>query len=227
MRWSCFILYLSASSVVRGTAFAPSVKLTNKNQNNKFFNNNNQNVLRPNKNSNNRNGLSQLASAVPFSSAPPTNETSVVFASRAGAFAAPLTTTSVATPTNTKASAAQKTVISTCALLMLDFAFKRILKASGLSFPSSLAGMGVLFATLLMAPFGEGLYQLLQPGSNLMAKWLQVFLVPNLVILPLAPSLGSTMEVSILVLRKIHLLGGMSFGQNLTLIIRAFCLKSS
>jgi hypothetical protein len=43
---------------------------------------------------------------------------------------------------------------------------------------------------------GDGVYDLLSPGSDVLAKWLPVFFVPSLVTLPLAPSLGSSMEVS-------------------------------
>ena len=191
-----FLVFYTISTVNGSEAFAPSLKSSNKKN---FFNN--LNVLRPtNKNNNNnRNGLSQLASAVPFSNtAPATNETSAV--AYAGAYNGATATPSTSTPTTSATSkllsnTASKTVLSTAALLMLDFAFKRMMKMSGISFPSNLAGMGVLFATLLIAPFGDKLYQILKPGSDLMAKWLQVFLVPNLVVLPLAPALGSSMEV--------------------------------
>jgi hypothetical protein len=97
---------------------------------------------------------------------------------------------------NTASPTTQQTIVSTATLIMLNFMFSRILKSCGFSFPSSLAGMGFLFATFLVVPGGETVYRVLKPGANLMAKWLQVFLVPNLVILPLAAGLGSTMEVS-------------------------------
>jgi putative effector of murein hydrolase len=42
---------------------------------------------------------------------------------------------------------------------------------------------------------GDGVYDLLSPGSDVLAKWLPVFFVPSLVTLPLAPSLGSSMEL--------------------------------
>lgn len=44
--------------------------------------------------------------------------------------------------------------------------------------------------------FGDGLYQLLRPGSTVLAKWLPVFFVPSLVTLPLAKSLGTAQEVA-------------------------------
>jgi putative effector of murein hydrolase LrgA (UPF0299 family) len=149
-------------------------------------------------------------SAVPLSSYP-VNETSVVFGSSSSAngmsYGGALSSSSASSSANSAAAvdkslqAAQqfgKTAASTALLLLLDFTFKRVLRHYGISFPASLAGMGFLFGTFLLAkPFGIGetLYQVLQPGSQLLAKWMQVFLLPNLVILPLAPGLGSTTEV--------------------------------
>jgi hypothetical protein len=42
---------------------------------------------------------------------------------------------------------------------------------------------------------GEGMYQLLNPGATLLAKWLPVFFVPSLIMLPLASGLGTVWEV--------------------------------
>jgi len=91
----------------------------------------------------------------------------------------------------------QKSVISASALVVLDIAFRRLFQAWCISFPSSLAGCGVLFASLLALPFGDKLYDALNPGSSLLAKWLPVFFVPSLVTLPLADGLGSAVEVSL------------------------------
>ena len=85
---------------------------------------------------------------------------------------------------------------SASALVVLDILFRRLLQRFSISFPSSLAGCGVLFATLLAAPKGPQLYNLLSPGAALLAKWLPVFFVPSLVTLPLAAGLGTAMEVN-------------------------------
>jgi hypothetical protein len=137
-----------------------------------------------------RNGLELCASAMPRMLV---NETSYdTFDPSFSAVAAVIKLPNA----NTASPTTQQTIVSTAMLVMLNFMFSRILKSFGFSFPSSLAGMGFLFATFLVVPGGETVYQVLKPGANLMAKWLQVFLVPNLVILPLAAGLGSTMEVS-------------------------------
>jgi len=78
---------------------------------------------------------------------------------------------------------------------------RRLFQKYAISFPSSLAGCGFLFATLLglnalNKRWGDGLFEVLNPGAAVLAKWLPVFFVPNLVTLPLAPSLGDAVEVS-------------------------------
>lgn len=90
---------------------------------------------------------------------------------------------------------ATKSFDSASVLVLLDILFRRLLQRFSISFPSSLAGCGVLFATLLAAPKGPELYNLLAPGAALLAKWLPVFFVPSLVTLPLADGLGTAMEV--------------------------------
>ena len=90
----------------------------------------------------------------------------------------------------------KKSVISASALVVLEILFRRLFQALSISFPSSLAGCGVLFVSMLALPFGDRLYNALSPGSALLAKWLPVFFVPSLITLPLADGLGSAAEVS-------------------------------
>jgi hypothetical protein len=103
------------------------------------------------------------------------------------------TTTTTATTTTT--------LLSASLLIGLDIVFRRILQMASISFPSSLAGCGALFATMLLVPTGKGkggessLFQALTPGAALLAKWLPVFFVPSLVTLPLASGFGSFAEV--------------------------------
>ena len=80
-------------------------------------------------------------------------------------------------------------------LVVLDIAFRHILKRASISFPSSLAGCGALFATMLALPQGESIFNALSPGAAILAKWLPVFFVPSLVTLPLASGFGSATEV--------------------------------
>ena len=84
----------------------------------------------------------------------------------------------------------------------LDYIFRKAFKKYGINFPSQLGGCCILFVSMLLAEivkpgFGDGIFALLSPGAGLLAKWLPVFFVPGLAMLPLAPSMGSPLEVSI------------------------------
>jgi putative effector of murein hydrolase LrgA (UPF0299 family) len=100
------------------------------------------------------------------------------------------------TPEDKPAGPTVKTsLVSASALVVLDIASRRLLKSMSIAFPSSLAGCGVLLASMLTLPFGGRIYDALSPGSTLLAKWLAVMFVPSLVTLPLADGLGSAAEV--------------------------------
>ena len=116
-------------------------------------------------------------------------------------------------------------VLSTGVLVALDISFRRLLKAVNISFPSSLAGCGVLFTTLIALysakeSLGDGLYSYLAPGAAVLAKWLPVFFVPSLVTLPLAQSLGSSIEVR----KYIGFNICFSYGMNLIFLFMDFIL---
>lgn len=89
-----------------------------------------------------------------------------------------------------------KPVAAASMLAVFDILFRRLFQELAISFPSSLAGCGTLFATFLLVPGGDSLYQMLSPGAALLAKWLPVFFVPSLITLPLADSVGSISEVT-------------------------------
>jgi hypothetical protein len=104
------------------------------------------------------------------------------------------------TSTKSDSSTPVQSVASTLLLVTIDVALRRYFKSAGISFPSSLAGCGILFSSLIIlsainASWGDGVYGLFSPGAALLAKWLAVFFVPSLVTLPLAQSLGSSLEV--------------------------------
>ena len=94
-----------------------------------------------------------------------------------------------------------KTMVATAALLLLDAQFRSLFTKYAIPFPSSLAGCGALFSTMIFLSildekWGDDVYQLLNPGANLLAKWLPVFFVPSLITLPLASGLGNALDVS-------------------------------
>mmetsp|Transcript_6269 Transcript_6269/g.13440 ORF Transcript_6269/g.13440 Transcript_6269/m.13440 type:complete len:528 (-) Transcript_6269:247-1830(-) len=89
-----------------------------------------------------------------------------------------------------------KAVLSSTLFVFTDMLIKNLFKAKGISFPSSLAGCCFMAATLLAAPFHEKLYRILNPGAKLMQKFMMIFLVPNLVVLPLCGGNYSALEMA-------------------------------
>ncbi|CAN0064395.1 unnamed protein product, partial [Discosporangium mesarthrocarpum] len=84
---------------------------------------------------------------------------------------------------------------SVATILGADILLRRGFVRAGVAFPSSLAGMMALFAGLVamdqVSPkTAERTVSALEPGSALLARWLPVFFVPSLVVLPLSPALS-------------------------------------
>lgn len=84
--------------------------------------------------------------------------------------------------------------------IIFDIVIRRVLTAKNIAFPSMMAGCLFLFGGLLLAEFvykglGDAIFVLLTPGSVLLSKWLPIFFVPGLALLPLAPKFGSAAEV--------------------------------
>ena len=83
-----------------------------------------------------------------------------------------------------------RTALSLGGVVAADSALRRAFAASAIAFPSSLAGFFLTFAVLstlqaLHPPSAQRLFRAAQPGCAFLAKWLAVFFVPNLVLLPL------------------------------------------
>jgi len=95
----------------------------------------------------------------------------------------------------------QSEMIGVALFVGLDVAFRRAFKALGIAFPSQLGGCVILFTlwTLLSATGGnkvaDFMVNTLTPGAGWLAKFLPVFFVPGLAMLPVAPSVGSFVEV--------------------------------
>ena len=98
-------------------------------------------------------------------------------------------------------SVQDKAVAGAAAFLVMDTAFRKIFRANNIKFPAQLGGCIILFTFLLLAEIlvpgmGDGVFNALTPGAALLTKWLPVFFVPGLAMLPLAPSIGSAVDVS-------------------------------
>eukprot|EP00536_Pseudo-nitzschia_multiseries_P017284 jgi/Psemu1/224365/e_gw1.1470.11.1 len=89
-----------------------------------------------------------------------------------------------------------KAVLSSTLFIFTDMLIKNVFKAKGISFPSSLAGCCITAATLLALPFHEKVYRILNPGAKLMQKFMMIFLVPNLIVLPLCGGNYSPLEMA-------------------------------
>ena len=110
---------------------------------------------------------------------------------------------SSAAVTSTSSSDGKRTLTATLLLIITDIQLRSLFTKYSIAFPSSLAGCGALFLSMLALDtvsgnnkWGEKVYQLLNPGATLLAKWLPVFFVPSLITLPLASGLGDPYEVS-------------------------------
>lgn len=109
-----------------------------------------------------------------------------------------------ASATSSSSTGNKRTIIATTILILLDTQFRALFQKYSIPFPSSLAGCGALFASMLALDalssndknkWGERVYDVLTPGAALLAKWLPVFFVPSLITLPLASGLGNALEV--------------------------------
>jgi hypothetical protein len=110
------------------------------------------------------------------------------------AAAAPPAAGAIAAPT-------LQTALSGAVLMaLLEQSVKTFFKKQEISFPAPLASCLLLLVfLLLLEPLNAGmaaaLSNSLAPGAALLAKWLPVFFVPGLAMLPLAPSVGGPAEV--------------------------------
>ena len=91
-------------------------------------------------------------------------------------------------------------VTGTVVLTAIERVVNEIFKRNGIKFPAQLAGCGVLFTFLVISNIivpglGDSVFTYLTPATSLLTKWLAVFFVPGLAMLPMAPSVGSPFEV--------------------------------
>jgi hypothetical protein len=92
-------------------------------------------------------------------------------------------------------------VVSALGLFAINFGVTKAFQAFDIGFPAMLGGCIILFVFLLLADgvssgsLGNEIFEFLSPGAALLAKWLPVFFVPGLAMLPRAPSLGSGLDV--------------------------------
>lgn len=80
-------------------------------------------------------------------------------------------------------------------LILIEVAFRKAFKAYNLRFPAQLAGCVALFVAMILAQSfagkGDIICQALSPGASLLAKWVSVFFVPGLTMLPASSAVAS------------------------------------
>lgn len=98
-------------------------------------------------------------------------------------------------------NAVQDAIVGVGALIGYQKLVAEVFKAAEVKFPPMLGACMSLFAFLLLADainpsVAQSIFNLLSPGANLLAKWLPMFFVPALTLLPLSPPIGSGTEIA-------------------------------
>jgi hypothetical protein len=98
-------------------------------------------------------------------------------------------------------SVQDKAIVGAGSLLIMDTIVRKAFRANKIGFPAQLGGCIILFVTMVLSEaifpgIGDSVFHSLTPGAALLTKWLPVFFVPGLAMLPLAPSIGTTRDVS-------------------------------
>lgn len=119
-------------------------------------------------------------------------------------------------------STTQKEVAGVAVLIAFQKAVAEIFKATNVKFPAMLGACMSLFAILLgteaLSPsLAQSIFDGLTPGANLLAKWLPMFFVPALTLLPLSPPIGNASEVGKVLVTVV-------VGWVYSLITTAFCV---
>ena len=146
-------------------------------------------------------GSSNIELQSPKSAFPPCRSKHQVHFRR-GSNANPSSSTSIHATTASENSV-KSTATATLSLIFMDVKLRSLFTKYSIAFPSSLAGCGALFVSMIAldslsgdAKWGQAIYEKLNPGAIVLAKWLPVFFVPGLITLPLASGLGTAYEVS-------------------------------
>jgi len=127
----------------------------------------------------------------------------------------------------TKASKISHLAVSLGIFMLADYALKKAATAAGISFPSALLGMFGIFLALItmdaLAPKGaEAIVRFFKPATTFMARWLPLFFVPSLVVLPLAVrGIPPSHLLSILLIVVVGMVASCAFTAQAAVAIRA------
>jgi|UPI000581B078 putative effector of murein hydrolase len=91
--------------------------------------------------------------------------------------------------------------VASIVMALIEKGVKEGLKAANVKFPAQLGGCIFLFSFMMLAEkinpeLGNAIFEALSPGAGILAKWLPVFFVPGLALLPLSPKIGTSVDVA-------------------------------
>jgi putative effector of murein hydrolase LrgA (UPF0299 family) len=104
--------------------------------------------------------------------------------------------------------ATQSSLVGIAAFALTQKGVGALLQAAHIKFPAMLGACVSLFAFLLATEavnptLAQSLFDGLSPGAGLLAKWLPMFFVPALTLLPLSPPIGNAGEIAKLLLTTV------------------------
>ena len=111
-----------------------------------------------------------------------------------------VTTTSSSSSAGVWSSVFSPVTVGTLVLTLIERLVHLLFRHCQITFPAQLGGCGLLLLLLLLLDrvhpgAGQAVYTALVPATTFLTKYLPVFFVPGLAMLPLAPSVGSSTEV--------------------------------
>ena len=117
-----------------------------------------------------------------------------------GDLATNLSTNDIESSTPTKVDNS-KIYAGTAFFFVLDYVLRKVFQAKGITFPSMMGGCVLTFSALVALEtvkkgLGDKIFNYLTPSSDKLVKWLPVFFVPGMAMLPLSPiNIGNAMDV--------------------------------
>lgn len=94
-----------------------------------------------------------------------------------------------------------KYAVGTSFFFVVDYILRKIFQAKGIAFPSMMGGCVLIFSSLVALEAvskgtGDKIFNYLTPSSDALVRWLPVFFVPGMAMLPLSPiDFGNAVDV--------------------------------
>merc|ERR1712151_127375 len=114
-----------------------------------------------------------------------------------------------------------KYLVGTSFFFIVDYVLRKIFQAKGITFPSMMGECVLIFSALVALETvfkgtGDQIFNYLTPSSDALVRWLPVFFVPGMAMLPLSPiNFGNAVDV-------LKILGMIPLGFFFTLLTTAY-----